>query len=153
MVVGAAAGVKGAAPEPGGSGPGGMRMVPAAVRRTARAAASPAVLDGGEALRAELVQLTSTLCHALNDPKRLFILHALASGPSSVSALAEAVDASVANVSQHLAVLRERGLVDTERDGLSIIYSLRYPELIDIIGELRAILRTELTRRTDQLAG
>ena len=104
-------------------------------------------------LRAELVQLTSTLCHALNDPKRLFILHALASGPSSVSALAEAVDASVANVSQHLAVLRERGLVDTERDGLSIIYSLRYPELIDIIGELRAILRTELTRRTEQLAG
>ena len=128
-------------------------MVPAAVRRARRAAASPAVLDGGEALRAELVQLTSTLCHALNDPKRLFILHALASGPSSVSALAEAVDASVANVSQHLAVLRERGLVDTERDGLSIIYSLRYPELIDIIGELRAILRTELTRRTEQLAG
>ena len=128
-------------------------MVPAAVRRAGRTAASPAVLDGGEALRAELVQLTSTLCHALNDPKRLFILHALASGPSSVSALAEAVDASVANVSQHLAVLRERGLVDTERDGLSIIYSLRYPELIDIIGELRAVLRTELTRRTDQLAG
>ena len=56
-------------------------------------------------------------------------------------------------MSQHLAVLRERGLVDTERDGLSIIYSLRYPELIDIIGELRAILRTELTRRTEQLAG
>ena len=128
-------------------------MVPAAVRRTARSTAGNDAPEGGEALRAELVQLTSTLCHALNDPKRLFILHALAAGPSSVSALAESVDASVANVSQHLAVLRERGLVDTERDGLSIIYSLRYPELIDIIGELRAILRTELTRRTEQLAG
>lgn len=128
-------------------------MVPAAVRRTARSTAGHDTPDGGEALRAELAQLTSTLCHALNDPKRLFILHALADGPSSVSALAESVDASVANVSQHLAVLRERGLVDTERDGLSIIYSLRYPELIDIIGELRAILRTELTRRTGQLAG
>ena len=128
-------------------------MVPAAVRRPGRAAPRSAVPDGGEALRAELTELTSTLCHALNDPKRLFILHALADGPSSVSALAEAVDASVANVSQHLAVLRERGLVDTERDGLSIIYSLRYPELIDIIGELRAILRTELTRRTERLTG
>ncbi len=109
--------------------------------------------DDGHALRAELALLTSTLCHALNDPKRLLILHALAHGPLSVSALAEEVEASVANVSQHLAVLRERGLVDSERDGLSIMYSLRYPELIGIIGALRGILRTELVRRTEQLAG
>ena len=106
-----------------------------------------------DALRAELAELTASLCHALNDPKRLLILHALAGGPSSVGALATAVEASVANVSQHLAVLRERGLVDTERDGLSIIYSLRYPELIDVIADLRGILRVELRRRTEQLAG
>jgi DNA-binding transcriptional ArsR family regulator len=105
----------------------------------------------GDALRAELVQLTTTMCHALNDPKRLLILHALADGPASVGALATAVEASVANVSQHLAVLRERGLVDAERDGLNVIYSLRYPELIDAIAALRAILRTELRRRSDLL--
>ena len=114
------------------------------------AAARSTVLD--DALRSELAQLTATLCHALNDPKRLLILHALAGGPSSVGALAEAVDATVANVSQHLAVLRDRGLVDGERDGLSVIYTLRYPELIDVIAELRGILRTELTRRADGLA-
>jgi len=104
-----------------------------------------------DALRAEIAQLTSSLCHALNDPKRLLLLHALSLGPSSVSALAAVVDASVANVSQHLAVLRERGLVDTERDGLNIIYSLRYPELIDAIAALRAILRTEVRRRAEQM--
>ena len=105
-----------------------------------------------DALRAELVQLTATLCHALNDPKRLLILHALAAGPASVGALATAVEATVANVSQHLAVLRERGLVDSTREGLNVIYSLRYPELIDAIGDLRAILRTELARRSALLA-
>ncbi len=104
-----------------------------------------------DALRAELVQLTATLCHALNDPKRLLILHALAEGPASVGALAGAVDATVANVSQHLAVLRERGLVDSERDGLNVIYSLRYPQLIDAIGDLRGILREELRRRSAHL--
>jgi DNA-binding transcriptional ArsR family regulator len=114
------------------------------------AAADVPALD--DALRSELAELTSSLCHALNDPKRLLILHALAHGPSSVTALATRVEASVANVSQHLAVLRERGLVDTERDGLSVIYSLRYPELIGVIGDLRGILRTELRRRTDRLA-
>jgi len=102
----------------------------------------------GEILRSELVELTSTLCHALNDPKRLLLLHVLSAGPASVTALAGALDASVANVSQHLAVLRERGLVDTERDGLNVIYSLRYPELIDAITQLRGILRSEIERRS-----
>jgi len=114
--------------------------------------ASDAAEPLGDALRAELVELTATLCHALNDPKRLLLLHALAVGPANVSALAGLVDASIANVSQHLAVLRERGLVDTERDGLNVIYSLRYPELIDAVAQLRGILRTELRRRSALLA-
>ena len=118
--------------------------------RTRGPAGEAVALDA--ALRAELAQLTATLCHALNDPKRLLILHALAAGPSSVGGLAEMVDATVANVSQHLAVLRERGLVESERDGLSVIYSLRYPELIDAIAALRGILRTELDRRGGLLA-
>jgi ArsR family transcriptional regulator len=112
---------------------------------------STSVEPADDALRTELVELTATLCHALNDPKRLLILHALGDGPASVTALAKALDATVANVSQHLAVLRDRGLVDTEREGLSVIYSLRYPELIDAIAQLRAILRTELRRRSGAL--
>jgi ArsR family transcriptional regulator len=113
---------------------------------------STAVEGLDDALRSELVELTSTLCHALNDPKRLLILHALGDRPSSVTALATALDATVANVSQHLAILRDRGIVDTERDGLSIIYSLRYPELIEAIAQLRTILRTELRRRSGGIA-
>jgi DNA-binding transcriptional ArsR family regulator len=107
----------------------------------------PAVVPLDEGLRAELTELTATLCRALNDPKRLLILHALADGPLSVGTLAELVEATTANVSQHLAVLRERGLVDSQRDGLNVIYSLRYPELIATIAQLRAVLRTELQRR------
>ncbi len=106
-----------------------------------------------DALRAELTELTATLCRALNDPKRLVILHVLAAGPASVGRLAELAGATVANVSQHLAVLRERGLVDGEREGPNVIYSLRYPELIDTIGALRGILRAELGRRQRMLAG
>jgi len=107
----------------------------------------PASVPLDESLRAELTELTSTLCRALNDPKRLLILHALADGPLSVGTLADLVEATTANVSQHLAVLRERGLVDSQRDGLNVIYTLRYPELIDTIAQLRAVLRLELQRR------
>jgi DNA-binding transcriptional ArsR family regulator len=105
-----------------------------------------------EALRAELTELTISLCKALNDPKRLLVLYALGTGPRSVTELADLVDAREANVSQHLAVLRERGLVDTERRGPSIIYSLRYPELLDAVDALRVILRAEVDRRQGLLA-
>jgi len=131
-----------------GPGPSLEGVASTAASTAARAEQVPA-LD--PALRAELVELTGTLCRALNDPKRLMILHALADGPASVGALAEAVDATIANISQHLAVLRERGLVDSERDGLNVIYSLRYPELIDTITQLRGILRAELGRRASIL--
>jgi DNA-binding transcriptional ArsR family regulator len=110
-----------------------------------------APIDDG--LRAELTELTSTLCKALNDPKRLLLLYALADGPRSVGELTDAIGASQANVSQHLAVLRERGIVVTERRGPSVIYSLRYPELLDAIEQLRSILAQELARRHRLLAG
>jgi DNA-binding transcriptional ArsR family regulator len=108
-------------------------------------------LDPG--LRAELVELTSTLCRALNDPKRLMVLYALAEGARSVGDLADAIDATQANVSQHLAMLRDRGLVDTERQGNRVIYSLRYPEVVGAVEELRAVMARELARRQELVAG
>jgi DNA-binding transcriptional ArsR family regulator len=104
-------------------------------------------------LRAELVELTGTLCKALNDPKRLMVLYALADGPRSVGDLAETIDAPQANVSQHLALLRDRGLVGTERRGNRVIYSLRYPEVVAAVETLRGVLARELARRQDLLGG
>jgi DNA-binding transcriptional ArsR family regulator len=108
-------------------------------------------LDPG--LRAELVELTSTLCKALNDPKRLMVLYALAEGARAVGELADAIDASQANVSQHLAMLRDRGLVDTQRQGNRIIYSLRYPEVVAAVEQLRTVMAREVARRQDLVAG
>lgn len=111
---------------------------------------SPAI---DEQLRAELTELTLRVCKALNDPKRLLILYALADAPRSVSELTELLDAPQANTSQHLAVLRERGLVETERRGASVIYSLRHPKVIEAIDLLRHIMADEIDRRGALLAG
>jgi DNA-binding transcriptional ArsR family regulator len=105
------------------------------------------------ALRAELSELTLRVCKALNDPKRLLILYALSDAPRSVSELTELLDAPQANTSQHLAVLRERGLVDTERRGASVIYSLRHPKVIEAIDLLRHIMADEIDRRGALLSG
>ena len=55
--------------------------------------------------------------HALGDPTRRAILEKLSEGPISVSRLAEPLDISLAAVVQHLQVLEESGLVQTEKAG------------------------------------
>lgn len=61
---------------------------------------------------------------ALADPKRLCVLETLAGGEVSVSELSACVGCQVPNMSQHLAVLRNAGLVSTRRDGSTIYYRL-----------------------------
>ena len=102
-------------------------------------------VDG--ALRDELDELVAGMCKGLNDPKRLLVLYALSDGPHTVSELCDVLQAPQSNTSQHLAVLRTAGMVDTERRGNSVIYSLRHPKVIDAIDKLREILADELDRR------
>jgi DNA-binding transcriptional ArsR family regulator len=61
---------------------------------------------------------------ALADPKRLCVLESLASGELSVSDLSTRVGCQVPNMSQHLAVLRSAGLVQSRRDGSTVFYRL-----------------------------
>jgi DNA-binding transcriptional ArsR family regulator len=61
---------------------------------------------------------------ALADPKRLCVLESLAAGEVSVSDLSSRVGCQVPNMSQHLAVLRSAGLVQSRRDGSTVFYRL-----------------------------
>ena len=98
-------------------------------------------------LREELEDLTAGVCRALSDPKRLMILYALDEGPRSVGELAELLELSQSNTSQHLALLRDRGLVDTEREANRVIYTLRHPRLVEAIDLLRGVMTDEIDRR------
>lgn len=90
----------------------------------------------------EVHRLHAELCQALADPKRILILYALAESTCSVGELARRLALRQSNVSQHLAVLRERGLVDTRRTGTTVRYSLRYPTVIEALDLLRGVLKS-----------
>ncbi len=100
-----------------------------------------------ERLRLQLDELVSTMCKAVNDPKRLMLLYSLRDGERTVGELCRMLGAPQSNTSQHLAILRERGLVSTERRGNSILYSLRYPEVLDAVDLLRGIMSAEVGRQ------
>jgi DNA-binding transcriptional ArsR family regulator len=61
----------------------------------------------------------------LADPTRLLVAYLLAGGPHHVTQLAGLTGVSVANMTHHLRMMRLAGLVDRQRQGRSIAYSLR----------------------------
>ena len=72
----------------------------------------------------DLFALKADLCKTFSDPKRLMIIEELRHGEKIVGDLADALGVAHAVASRHLAVLRDRGVVSTRREGTSIFYSL-----------------------------
>ena len=64
------------------------------------------------------------LLKAMSNPVRLLVLCQLAEGEKSVGELEQVVDVSQSALSQHLALLRSRGIVASRRAGQTIFYSL-----------------------------
>jgi len=96
----------------------------------------------------ELRLLHTNICKALGDPKRIQILYALSDQPRNVSSLASALDVPQPTVSRHLAILRQRSLVLTERDSQMIVYRLADPRIIEVLDTMRRILRDSLERQS-----
>ena len=99
-------------------------------------------------LRQELDELVASMCKALNDSKRLLLLYTLRHGSYTVSELCDVIEAPQSNTSQHLAVLRDRGLVEADRQGNNVVYSLRHPKVMEAIDILRSVMSDELERQT-----
>ncbi len=72
------------------------------------------------------IDLASTLLKALSNERRLRIICALYKGEKCVSELEKIVDLRQSALSQHLARLRQEGLVDTRREAQIIYYSLSH---------------------------
>jgi DNA-binding transcriptional ArsR family regulator len=75
----------------------------------------------------------SSVFKALSDPTRRQVLEMLRQGPTSAGELAEAFEVSKPTMSAHFAVLREAGLVATERNGKQVIYRLQMSVLEDAL--------------------
>jgi rhodanese-related sulfurtransferase len=85
---------------------------------------------------------------AAASPKRLELLDLLGQGPRSVEALAEETSQSVANVSQHLQVLRAARLVDAKKEGLYVNYRLADEGVAKFFLAVRELAES----RTDEIA-
>ncbi len=94
----------------------------------------------------EVYRLQAEVLKTLSSPKRLEIIHLLAEGPREVGRLAEELGISQPNVSQHLALMRSAGIVESERDGREVRYRLSDPEIICACETMRGVLVRRLSR-------
>lgn len=94
----------------------------------------------------EITNLQAEVLKVLSSPRRLDILHCLAIEPMEVGRLADALGLSQPNVSQHLAVMRNAGVVEGERVGREIRYRLADPDVLVACNVMRGVLERRLAR-------
>lgn len=103
-------------------------------------------------LSGPISEVKAEMFKALGHPARIRVLEILADGAHSVSELQPLVGIEAPHLSQQLGVLRRAGLVATRKDGTSVIYSIRDPELVTVLAAARRFLINSLAEAQDLLA-
>jgi len=101
----------------------------------------------------QIYKLHASICHTLANPKRLEIIDKLRARELSVTELAEALEISQANLSQHLAIMRQKGIVTTRREGLNVFYKLNNPKIIQACDLMRQVLLEHLESAAELARG
>ena len=97
--------------------------------------------------------IVSTVFKALADPTRRQVLQLLRQGPKSAGELAEHFPVSKPTMSAHFAVLREAGLVDSAKQGKTIMYRLKMSVLEEALMEFSELLGLNLAQRAGRTSG
>jgi DNA-binding transcriptional ArsR family regulator len=89
-------------------------------------------------------ELQADICLALANPKRLQILSLLKDGEMSAGEMVQAMKVAKANLSQHLSILRQKGIVLTRREGTNIYYRIAHPKITEACSIMRGLLMESL---------
>lgn len=91
-----------------------------------------------------LYQAKAEFFRTLGHPARIRILELLSERDHAVHELLDAVEIEPSNLSQQLAVLRRAGLVEQRRTGAAVLYTMRVPQVRDLLLAARTILAAVL---------
>jgi ArsR family transcriptional regulator, virulence genes transcriptional regulator len=95
----------------------------------------------------ELWELQAEICQVMANPKRLQILHLLREQELSVGEMVQVLGVAKANLSQHLSLMRQKGIVSARRHGTTIYYRLAIPVITEACAIMRGVLLATLAAR------
>ena len=89
--------------------------------------------------KAENIEQAAVAMQAMSHPLRLKILCLLSSGEMMVQEITDAVGSTQSNISQHLAILRACGMIDSRREATKVLYRIRDARILKMISLTREI--------------
>lgn len=98
-----------------------------------------------------IYEAQAELCRVFTHPTRIAILELLGDGERTVGELVEASEVPQPTLSQHLSVLRSKGVVSTRREGTSVHYKLANPRILEACHVMRSVL-LETARESGRIA-
>jgi len=72
----------------------------------------------------ESAEKQAEICSLFSNPKRILILWSLAHKPKSVGKIADEIDSTLQNTSQHLRLMKAKGILKATRDGQKMLYQV-----------------------------
>jgi DNA-binding transcriptional ArsR family regulator len=93
----------------------------------------------------ELARQQAEICKVFGNVNRIMILWVLGNQEMSVGDIAEAIDTSLQNASQHLRLMKDRGILTSRRKGHAIYYRIAGHELMEGCRILRHTLQTQFS--------
>jgi DNA-binding transcriptional ArsR family regulator len=91
-----------------------------------------------------LLELVAQRFRVLGEPMRIKLLDRLRDADATVGELQEAVGASQQNVSKHLAILRDAGMVSRSKEGTHVRYSISDPGILELCQHVCGGLRRQV---------
>jgi len=99
----------------------------------------------------DLYRRHADFCKVISHPTRLQIIDILHDGEMSVTDLATQLQISVGNLSQHLNLMKQRRVLESRKEGNSVIYRLANPKMIKACCLIREILFEQMQQDTSLL--
>lgn len=99
----------------------------------------------------ELYNLHAEFCKFMANPKRIEILFLLGKKEMCVDEIASETEVKVPNISQHLAIMREKGVVEVRREGTKMYYKIANPKTLQACIIMREAMVEQMEKQFDMI--
>ena len=99
----------------------------------------------------KVFELQASICQTMANAKRLEIISILGERELAVGDIADKMDVKISNLSQHLSIMKNKGILISRRDGVHIYYRIANPKVIKACSLMKEVM-TELLEAQGQLS-
>jgi len=95
----------------------------------------------------EIYKLHADFCKFMGNPKRIEIMFVLGETEKCVDEIAKKMEINISNVSQHLAIMKEKGVVEVRRDGVKMFYKISNPRTLEACIIMRDLMIEQCNKK------